>query len=214
MQFFKFLFICLNAIFCAALLQSRLDGTEQPEGFGETVGINSTTALAVVAKTLPNAVLRQGYVESIEATGGVQPYRFSLLGTAPAGMNLEINGRLFWTPSNIGTVSLTVRVVDQAGGSAERTFSLVVVNGPLGTQFAAQRIIVGRPFSYAADTFGGTPPYVHTVTESSNLPAGMTLAPLEFCPALPQGWEHGHSCIGCRIPVRLHRALFERRILK
>jgi hypothetical protein len=58
----------------------------------------------------------------------VQPYSWSLVsGQIPPGLSLsESPGRITGTPTEAGTFTFTVRVTDDRGTFAERTFSITV----------------------------------------------------------------------------------------
>lgn len=62
------------------------------------------------------------------ASGGVQPYSWSLVsGQLPPGLSLsESPGRITGTPTVAGTFTFTVRVTDDRGAFAERTFSITI----------------------------------------------------------------------------------------
>lgn len=62
------------------------------------------------------------------ADGGVARYTWSLVGGAlPPGLDLsESPGRITGTPTAAGTFSFTVRVTDDRGATAERTFTITV----------------------------------------------------------------------------------------
>lgn len=102
--------------------------------------------------TLPSATVNQSYTGSINATGGVGPYTWTVngLGISQPGLSvtltnglsatttdnniLTINGA---TPTPTGTVTFTAAVMDSLGATAGPTTYTVVVN-PAGSQVSGQ----------------------------------------------------------------------------
>ncbi len=85
--------------------------------------VSGSTTLTVVAAplsitttTLPTSQQNLPYSVTLAATGGVQPYTWSLAaGSLPAGLSLASNGTISGTPTtSTGTASFTVQVKDSA----------------------------------------------------------------------------------------------------
>ena len=114
-----------------------------------------------ITTTSPLARGRAGvaYSQTLAASGGVPPYRWS--GTVPAGLSLAAAGSISGTPSTPGTFSFTATVTDSMSVTANRNFSiaidppaLAITTGPIlpaGT--------VGTAYSQNLSASGGTPPY-------------------------------------------------------
>ncbi len=68
------------------------------------------------------------YATGVFADGGIPPYRWSLVwGQLPPGLSLTTSpGRITGTPTTRGTFTFTLRVTDNGGQSATRTFSITV----------------------------------------------------------------------------------------
>ena len=76
---------------------------------------------------LPNANQGRPYARAIHAEGGLPPYAFDLMqGNLPAGMALDIHGRITGTPGQAGSSRFRVRVVDVVGSVASQTYGLRV----------------------------------------------------------------------------------------
>jgi hypothetical protein len=86
--------------------------------------------LRIVTESLPAALGGSSYSATLEATGGIQPYRWSLeSGTLPAGLTLGESGALTGTPTAAGPFQFTIRVADDTrptGTAATRAFTLQV----------------------------------------------------------------------------------------
>jgi hypothetical protein len=104
-------------------------GTKDTESFSIT--INEPRPLVI---TNPSDELSPGTVGefyccgNLFADGGVPDYTWSLVGGAlPPGLELQASpGRITGTPTTAGTFTFTVRVTDERGAFAERTFSITV----------------------------------------------------------------------------------------
>ncbi|WP_353069006.1 putative Ig domain-containing protein [Tunturibacter empetritectus] len=63
--------------------------------------------------SLPNAILGQPYMQTLLATGGIQPYKYQVTaGNLPAGLSLSTSGVISGTPTTPGASSFTVTVTD------------------------------------------------------------------------------------------------------
>ncbi|HJQ24890.1 MAG TPA: matrixin family metalloprotease [Blastocatellia bacterium] len=100
-------------------------------GSGGGGGGGGPTPLSITTFTLASAVVGQSYIGTLSATGGTQPYRWSAITSMPAGLSLSSSGLIQGTPSRVGSYSLSVQVVDQAGSVATQRVSLeVLTNTP------------------------------------------------------------------------------------
>jgi hypothetical protein len=80
--------------------------------------------------TLPQGHLGSSYNETFTATGGTEPYSWSIsAGKAPAGITLTADGQLSGLPATIGKSSFTVSVKDAAGLAAQHDFSVDIASG-------------------------------------------------------------------------------------
>jgi large repetitive protein len=63
--------------------------------------------------SLPNATLGVPYTQTLVATGGLSPYKYTLTaGALPPGLTLSIGGTISGTPTAVGASSFTVTVTD------------------------------------------------------------------------------------------------------
>lgn len=77
--------------------------------------------------SLPGASVGDAYTVTLAATGGTEPYSWSVThGTLPAGLALAPSGAITGTPSGTGTATFTVTVTDAAQQSASVSLSLAV----------------------------------------------------------------------------------------
>jgi hypothetical protein len=74
-----------------------------------------STSLTVPSQFLPDGYQGGFYFQTVVATGGTQPYRFSLAsGNLPPGLTLSSNGIIDGTPLSAGTYNFTVRATDSS----------------------------------------------------------------------------------------------------
>lgn len=109
---------------------------------------------------------------SLNVTGGVGPYKFSVVGTLPAGLSLNTStGQINGTATAAGTFA--VKVTDANANSA--TTCNISISGQLSVGCAAKVSgTVGVAFSSGAMVVtGGSTPYTYSIV--GTLPAGLTL---------------------------------------
>jgi hypothetical protein len=99
----------------------------------------------------PKPTAPVAYSQPLNASGGSQPYSWSLTsGSLPSGLTLSSGGMLSGTPSATGTFTFTVRAVDTAGQSGTATLTVTVL-GPAATLADFQSCLSGNmPYDTAA----------------------------------------------------------------
>jgi hypothetical protein len=147
--------------------------------------------------SLPQGQVGSSYSSPLTASGGTQPYSWSIsTGAPPAGITLTSDGQLAGVPGSAGTASFTVSVKDAAGLSAQRGFSLDIVSGgnagqtttcgpptdPNYSCFSTSTAPVALPNpipSWGANSCDNTSPY--SLQNCGNLTgAGTVLTPSDF----------------------------------
>ena len=111
--------------------------TAGPQPFSIT--IKAPTALLITTPLLPTGTVAGGYSGSLQATGGVAPYTWTLIqGQLPSGLTLATQGNSTGSISGIpvlaGTSTFTVQVTDSEIVPATKTatFSIVINPGTIG----------------------------------------------------------------------------------
>jgi hypothetical protein len=145
-------------------------------------------ALTLSADGLPDGTVGSPYSARFSASGGTEPYRFSIVaGAPPAGLRLTVGGTMSGTPTTRGTSSFTVQVTDANSVVDRRQFSVTIqapavtpsptvtptenVAAPTILTSKVPRARVGR--KYAAK-LRASPPGVWRVV-SGKLPKGVRL---------------------------------------
>jgi large repetitive protein len=176
----------LGLIFCALLLESACGG-KTPQ--------NGPAALNILTSSpLPTAAEGDLYMQGLVASGGLQPYTWTVdSGALPPGLSLSTNGVLSGTPpsGSGGTsgapYSFTLRVTDsQKPVAAYQVASMsLTVNPPLSfTASTLNNAVISVAYTATVAATGGVTMtsvctgYTYALAPSSlPLPAGLTLDP-------------------------------------
>ena len=123
---------------------------------------------------------------AIMATGGAQPYHYTLSsGALPPGLNLATDGSVAGMPTSAGTFSFSIDVTDSGAGKAPVGGSITIAS-PLSASLipaCAQYCRVELGCANACGSFGqqagGVGPFVYTQTQGQ-LPSGTSLNALSL----------------------------------
>ena len=142
----------------------------------ESIAVASKKTLAITTSNLPNGVVGTAYGATLSASGGTQPYSWTLSsGQLPTGLSLSSSGSVSGTPTAAGTYSFGIRVRDYLGVTASRSYT-VAIDSPVGiVTTSLPNGVVNVPYSVALSASGGTPPYSWSLA-SGSLPAGLLLS--------------------------------------
>ncbi|MEO7653330.1 MAG: putative Ig domain-containing protein, partial [Bryobacteraceae bacterium] len=124
-----------------------------------TINIAPLTLTISTTSPLPAGTLNTAYLQSLSASGGTPPYRWS--GTAPAGLTLGSDGSITGVPSTTGGFTFAATVTDGASLTANRTFALTI-NSPtltISSPMALPTATVGTAYIHSLAASGGVPPY-------------------------------------------------------
>jgi uncharacterized protein (TIGR03437 family) len=160
-----------------------MDATTQKVSASFALTVNAAGGLTITNPSpLPSALLFAPYSQMFNATGGTQPYLFSVSsGSLPMGLNLTTAGALTGSATLTGTWMFDIQVQDSSTTPlppATKTFSLTVNPPPPPLTINNPSPLPPAPlFSTYSQTFnasGGTPPYTWLVSLGP-LPPGLTL---------------------------------------
>ena len=138
----------------------------------DSAQVSATKALTLVvnpgpltiATTSPlfNGTVQSPYSQVFSATGGVPPYRWSIVSGSTGDLTLNgTSGVLQGTPQTAATLSFTIQVADSAGTTSAKPFS-ITISAPALTILTGSPLpggTVGTPYSQQFTALGGTPPY-------------------------------------------------------
>jgi hypothetical protein len=133
--------------------------------------------LSVTTQSLPAGSLGASYGAQLVATGGRQPYLWTISQNAlPPGLSLSSSGGLIsGVPSAAGDFAFTIRVIDADGRSFNKSLSISVLTASLHiSEIAPVQSIRGSALNLQLNASGGTPPYAWSIVTGA-LPAGVAL---------------------------------------
>lgn len=161
-------------------------------GAGVAAGVTGSSTphaartMSVATTSLPTAIPKDRYSASLRATGGREPYHWSLYsGHLPAGITLSPSGQLTGTPPAAETSSFTVEATDSSRPALTAKRGLMLASVVPTTDVQPHltvrpnylpRILLGQHFSVTFTTTGGKAPY-HWSLLYGDLPPGITLTP-------------------------------------
>lgn len=145
-----------------------------------SITVTAAAALTITTTSLPNGTTGTVYSQTVQATGGVQPYTWSVtVGALPAGLSLNAStGAITGTPTAAGTSAFTVQVTDSqtpTHATATQPLSIIINAQPLAiTTTSLPSGAVSAAYSATLQASGGVTPYTWSVTVGT-LPAGLSL---------------------------------------
>ena len=108
----------------------------------------------IATSSLPLAVRGLAYSQQLAATGGTQPFTWSLTGAPlPSGLSLNSSGLISGTPTVTGAFTVTLSVRDQSGSTSGRSFVLTVVGPEALPQITKIKFKVGAGKLIVTGTF-------------------------------------------------------------
>ena len=128
---------------------------------------------ALATPTLPSGVVGVPYAKMLVASGGVSPYSFTASGL-PTGFSLSSSGLLSGTASAVAAPTLTVTVSDSLGQTANRNYTLSLLNQLTVATTSLPDGLINAPYVQILQAVGGKTPYVWHVT-AGTLPDGLVL---------------------------------------
>jgi lysophospholipase L1-like esterase len=145
--------------------------------------IDAATPVSIATSSLPDAQQGVAYSQILAASGGAQPYTWSLAsGSLPAGLALNpATGVISGTPTGSGASTFTVKATDSLTPTAQTTTESLTLTVDPAAQLGIATTEVPEAtqddfYSAPIDAGGGTAPYTWSISAGS-LPDGLSLDP-------------------------------------
>ena len=146
-----------------------------------TLVINAAACplIELLPTVLPSGIVDEPYSQTITASGGQEPYTFTMTsGTLPAGLGPITNdGVIAGTPTETGTYTFTVTATDANGCTGLREYTLVINDAACPLISLLPTVlpsgIVDTPYSQTITADGGQEPHTFSMT-SGTLPSGLS----------------------------------------
>jgi hypothetical protein len=144
-------------------------------------------ALSIVPASLAAYTKGTAYAQSLQATGGTVPYKWSVTsGSLPTGLSLSATGVISGNPTSTSSASFAVTVTDSGSPAQVQSASLgLAATAPPKTVATATPLSIvgtslapataGTAYTQSLQAAGGTPGYTWAIA-SGSLPAGLTMA--------------------------------------
>lgn len=148
------------------------------DGGDALVQLNVTVTCPVITispSSLPDGNIGQFYDQSLTATNGTAPYKFTKSsGSLPPGLFLSDVGVLSGVPTTSGSFTFSVTVTDFFGCTSTATYTFAIICPTISLlPVAFPDAAIGFPYSQTNTAVGGAAPYVFT-NSAGSLPAGIT----------------------------------------
>jgi len=152
------------------------DGASLTHTTSVTLVMNVSSLPSITPTTLPAGEQNVPYSTTLAASGGTQPYTWSITtGTLPSGLSLNSGtGVISGTPTASGTGNFTVQVTDANSQSATKGLSITIATLPSVTTTTLPGGTQNTAYSTTLAASGGTQPYTWSIT-TGTLPSGLSL---------------------------------------
>ncbi|MEK6657366.1 MAG: putative Ig domain-containing protein, partial [Nitrospirota bacterium] len=152
------------------------------QGGSRIVRIAYTQAPVIQTTTLPNGTVGASYNQTLQATGGTQPYIWSLTnGSPPNGLSLNATtGNISGTPTAQGTATFTIQVQDANSLTNSRQFSITINPQPVSLTIITSSLssaTIGYSYNAILQATGQNTvlPYAWSL-QSGTLPNGLIVS--------------------------------------
>jgi Putative Ig domain len=162
----------LSASLCFVTALTASCGSAAPADSYATSKVAQNLPLIIVGDPLPEVDAGAPYAATLEAEGGISPYRWRLAdGILPPGLELGgTSGAITGTSTVASSYPFVVQVTDSGGQTSKLAFSLTVYPALAVVKVVLPQAYVGIPYSAILSATGGVAPYLWNVAVGSLAP--------------------------------------------
>jgi len=142
----------------------------------------SSVSVGITSADLPDGMVGMPYSEALRATGGEEPYQWSLGDgrSLPGNLTLDSDGRVWGTPAVAGNFTFAAEVTDAEGDTGCQEVEVHIREEGAPLAIATRSLYegkAGKEYEVVLTAVGGVPPYTWTCIEKEDecLPYGTEL---------------------------------------
>ncbi len=132
----------------------------------------------VINYTFTGGTVGRSYSDYITVSNGTSPYTWTKTsGTIPTGLSMSRSGNYLYlrgTPTRAGTYTFTLKVRDNYGSTASKSFTITVIKSTPVINYTFKSGTVGTYYNDFITVSNGTSPYTWTKT-SGTIPSGLSM---------------------------------------
>ncbi|KGE02805.1 putative Ig domain-containing protein [Pseudohaliea rubra] len=147
---------------------SDANGRDTRQSF--TLTVTTENALSIATTALPQAIEGLDYTALLDASGGAEPYRWSVVNDGGTGFGINADGVLTGTAPDSGDYGITLEVTDEADSRDRQSFILTVTGDtPQPLTIATETLPTaeeGQTYSAILQAAGGQGDYLWTLVDA------------------------------------------------
>ncbi|SMF60721.1 Putative Ig domain-containing protein [Xaviernesmea oryzae] len=158
---------------------SNAVGTSAPATVSVTISA-PTLSFSPPSGTLPAGVVNIFYSQTIAASGGTDPYGYSVNGALPAGLSLNhATGAITGTPVTAGSYGFSISATDANNATSSAAYTIAIAPSAANFTFspaggALPQAMAGEAYSQQIAATGGVGTTIYSVA-SGTMPDGLAL---------------------------------------
>ncbi len=138
--------------------------------------LNVLAPLSITTTSLAAGNVGIAYSAGVAATGGKQPYKFSIAsGSLPTGLSMDSSGAITGKPTTAGSFSFTAQVDDSSKKTASKALTIRIIDTlAILTTSPLPEVVQNQSYSVTCTATGGTSPYTWSQS-AGTMPPGLSL---------------------------------------